>query len=123
MSCSNNMKQFGLAIHNYHDTANTIPPYGFDFVTNNPDPANPYGMGMTSWQGHSLWTMLLPMIEQANAINNPSALTTNLQYSVVDPANLPSPIGTSTSGLSTIKVYQCPSAPSVAPITELISIQ
>lgn len=47
MSCSNNMKQLGLAMHNYHDTFRVFP-YGWDT------------------RGASWSTHILPQIEQGN---------------------------------------------------------
>lgn len=50
MSCSNNMKQTGLALHNYHDTYRVLPP-------------------QAAKGGHSAnwWVFLLPFCEQGNA--------------------------------------------------------
>src|SRR5437763_4287847 len=62
MSCSNNLKQLGLAAHNHHDTLGYLPPWSFDFDFN-PNPANPLG---PQNEGHSFQTMLLPYIEQDN---------------------------------------------------------
>lgn len=45
--CKNNLKQIGLALHNYHETANTLPP---------------------GWIGNNRWgagTMILPYVDQA----------------------------------------------------------
>lgn len=57
MQCGNNLKQIGIALHNYHDTHRTFPvsmvgpgaPYGTH-----------YGTGFYSWLA-----LLLPYIEQA----------------------------------------------------------
>lgn len=62
--CQNNMKQLGLAIHNYNDTHSSMPP-GFT-------QANQGG----KFQGHSAFFYILPYIEQANLwmtfdVNNP----------------------------------------------------
>ncbi len=48
--CKNNLKQLGLALHNYHDTVNVFP-WGFD-------------------ERETLWSaMILPQIEQTNLYN------------------------------------------------------
>src|SRR5205085_2529181 len=50
MKCSNNLKQIGLAIHNYHDTVGYLPPGGF-----------------TPWGAEGGWPYhILPYIEQDN---------------------------------------------------------
>src|SRR5438105_1538075 len=55
MSCQNNLKQIGLALHNYHDTNSRFPPGG---VTNGQCCSTPSG---------PTWTIyLLPYIEQDN---------------------------------------------------------
>jgi prepilin-type N-terminal cleavage/methylation domain-containing protein len=53
MSCSNNLKQVGLALHNYHDTFKRFPPSAI----------LPFGATFDSW---SVQARLLPFLEQAN---------------------------------------------------------
>jgi prepilin-type N-terminal cleavage/methylation domain-containing protein/prepilin-type processing-associated H-X9-DG protein len=52
LSCQNNLKQIGLACHNYHSACNTLPP--------------PQGPGVSD---ASLLAMILPYMEQANMYN------------------------------------------------------
>src|SRR5687768_2995756 len=52
MSCTNNLKQVGIALHNHHEGHGTFPAGG------TPAPSGSYG--------HSFWTYLLPYIEQDN---------------------------------------------------------
>ena len=65
MKCANNLKQIGLAMHNYHDTYGRFSKYGFDFAAPlpNPNPANPYGVQRN---GHSVFTLILPYVEQGS---------------------------------------------------------
>ena len=56
MSCQNNLKQVGLALHNYHDTMRTFPPCAVWGVGNNAPFTLPY---------HHTWiAMILPYLEQ-----------------------------------------------------------
>jgi prepilin-type N-terminal cleavage/methylation domain-containing protein/prepilin-type processing-associated H-X9-DG protein len=62
--CTNNLKQIGLALHNYHDTNNRFPP---GYVDGNTDPTstpdNDVGPGW-GWA-----SFLLPNLEQGNVYN------------------------------------------------------
>jgi prepilin-type N-terminal cleavage/methylation domain-containing protein/prepilin-type processing-associated H-X9-DG protein len=51
--CVNNMKQLGIAIHNYHDVVQALP----------------WGAGPWGWNDWSTHVMLLPYIEQASMFN------------------------------------------------------
>jgi prepilin-type N-terminal cleavage/methylation domain-containing protein len=53
ISCANNLKQIGLAVHGYHDANNALPPQG-TFVVGNP------------FQSYSIHARVLPHLEQAN---------------------------------------------------------
>jgi hypothetical protein len=58
MSCFNNNKQLGLAIHGFHDSHGWIPPAGVDVVSGFPRWSVPAGIQ------HGMHTFILPYIEQ-----------------------------------------------------------
>jgi prepilin-type N-terminal cleavage/methylation domain-containing protein/prepilin-type processing-associated H-X9-DG protein len=101
IQCSNNLKQLGLAFHNYHDTQGALPNWGFDFDLSTLTPPSQFG----SNQGHSAFSLILPYIEQENVQK-----LARLDRPVIESVNLPPPLGTSPSGTTQIKVFQCPSA-------------
>ncbi|KAA5545437.1 DUF1559 domain-containing protein [Roseiconus nitratireducens] len=59
MQCSNNLKQIGLAIHNYHDAFKQMPAnHGFDHTHTSGEP----------WVSGPSWlTVILPQLEQGPA--------------------------------------------------------
>lgn len=64
MSCSNNMKQLGLAIHNYHDTYKTFPPDGIWHGNKRGQPGVA-GTGPTGTaRGYTWIALILPFMEQ-----------------------------------------------------------
>jgi prepilin-type N-terminal cleavage/methylation domain-containing protein len=62
--CKNNLKQFGLALHNYHDTFALFPLGKFGSVWDSGGVAN-----SNSWRAFSAHAMLLPYIDQTPLYN------------------------------------------------------
>ncbi len=60
--CRNNLKQLGLALHNYHDSFGLFPM--------GHTRSNDGGGGVTGWRGYSVHAMVLPYIDQAPLYNS-----------------------------------------------------
>ncbi len=99
--CSNNLKQIGLALHNYHDVFNTFPFSVMVHVVGN------------NLQNAQVWGItLLPFMEQGTLYSQYDS-----RFPPVAPAPLPNPLPT-TPPFSNIRVtstvistFICPSAP------------
>jgi prepilin-type N-terminal cleavage/methylation domain-containing protein/prepilin-type processing-associated H-X9-DG protein len=110
VSCLNNLKQIGLAMHMYHDTQGSLPA-GYLYVgttsppTNNPHPfgasilhrPSPSSFSQPNSPGWGWASLLLPFLEQ-------TALAGQIQYNlpVESPTNL-------ASRTTLLKMYTCPS--------------
>src|SRR6266566_8543928 len=92
MACANNLKNLGLALHNYHDTFKKFPPGAVGPVGSFPQ--------FAGLKQHGLGTYLLPYLEQ-------DALASQYCWDVswFDPPN--QPVVT-----TPLKIWQCPSAES-----------
>jgi prepilin-type N-terminal cleavage/methylation domain-containing protein/prepilin-type processing-associated H-X9-DG protein len=99
VQCVNNMKQIGLALHNYHNTANTFPlgsSYNMDTAVGH------YASG-NNWSTHGLILGEMGELPLYNAINfywGTANSTTALSYFI-----------NSTVMLAKINAYLCPSDP------------
>lgn len=95
MSCSNNLKQLGLALHNYHDVNLAFPP---GCAQDQP----PFGSVAGGW-GSSWKVYILPYIEQDNIFRQWRFIGSSSGYQ--DGVNMPLVNNVS------IKTYRCPSSP------------
>ncbi|WP_437191220.1 DUF1559 family PulG-like putative transporter [Planctomicrobium sp. SH527] len=65
--CRNNLKQLGIAVHNYHDTFRIFPRGNYERTALS---AADQGTGHYSYYGISAHTMLLPYVGQANVYSS-----------------------------------------------------
>jgi prepilin-type N-terminal cleavage/methylation domain-containing protein/prepilin-type processing-associated H-X9-DG protein len=95
MQCSNNLKQIGLALHNYHTSLGCFPP-GYLSAYSSPgyETSEDAYTGDTG-PGWSWAAMVLPYIEQNN-------LPINFSKPIGDPAN-------AIARVSSLPVFLCPS--------------
>ena len=94
MQCSNNLKQIGLATHNYHDARRKLPPFS-NWVVKTPG----------SNRETNVWYLLLPYIEQQNLVNL-SKTQKNQGYYFPGPGWLDYCV---TIGQDPVPIYLCPS--------------
>jgi prepilin-type N-terminal cleavage/methylation domain-containing protein len=102
--CTNNMKQLGLAMHNYHDIHNLLPP---GRIAKDGDPATGCSRYIFSGCQNTPWfCLLLPQFEQLALFN-----TLNFELGIEGPFR-PLPLGyfanSTTFGVK-IATFQCPS--------------
>ncbi len=96
--CKNNLKQFGLALHNYHDVYNRFCPRQGGSGSGSAPPVNvSTGGARTAYAGH---IFLLPYVEQANLYTTIMSFSPNI-----------TPFNTWFWGKPAPEGFSCPSDP------------
>ena len=96
-TCKNNLKQMGLALHNYHETFRTFPPGYVEEIL----PSN--GGVVVDNEGHWAWNaLLLPYLDQAPLFNQLNVGTVPVS-TVLNNATI------RTTLQQTLPVFRCPS--------------
>ena len=103
-SCKNNLKQLGLAMHNYHDMHGVLPP-GYILQYDDPQPTDIAGHNIAGPKEHSAWgwgSFLMPFIEQTNLFDQLDVGNTRINRALAD-------VNTRSLMQKPIEVHNCPS--------------
>ncbi|QDT65394.1 DUF1559 domain-containing protein [Calycomorphotria hydatis] len=98
--CKNNLKQIGLALHNYHDAHNIFPRGNFQKAVTSGSACGDNGW---SYKGLSAQVMLLPYLEQSAVYND-----FDLERNLLESTN-------PTAKQAVITTFLCPSDPIFIP--------
>ncbi|WP_339727105.1 DUF1559 domain-containing protein [uncultured Gimesia sp.] len=105
-TCKNNMKQLGLALHNYHDTHRSFPPGSISASSS-------FSFNGSTWcstptaDARAPWTvMVLPYMDEAPRYN-----TFNFEGKFTTSSNVPGVTANHNAFKLGVNKYQCPSDP------------
>ncbi len=101
VQCTNNLKQLGLALHSYHDSAGRFPFGGIVLAAN-----HPYVLSGFTRQGHFRWStlaQLTPFLEKSTVFN-----AINLALPILDGASVIMPQNSTTNN-TIVAEFLCPS--------------
>ncbi len=121
MSCGNNFKQIGLAIHNYHAAYNRLPQQGtgtYDFTGNFTTPSSSPTGGGNNYNRQSFLVGITPFIEQQalwEQISNPYKTGNNTYWQAMGPLTTCSIANLTpndyTPWVTDVAGFRCPSDP------------
>lgn len=97
--CTNNLRQFGIAAHTFHDQYKVLPPASVKDIAygNYAGVVKKFGLGVGT--EHSWGALILPFIEQSNLQNQ-----YRFDLTWKDPGN-------DTTRMAIVDVFNCPSTP------------